>query len=195
MSSSSARVVGELSSSAAVFIYKSDSSAGRAWNDLEKIHATQHGIRGELHSDKSSFLLALSAWNSVVDSAESYLCIYSHAGLEGIAPDGNKSPASSIVRWNELATALPHGVRYLWLLGCETQSVLDRWRELEVPVAHHLLVTTTSFYWQPFLEFFALEISADTIISNDEISSVLERKSPDLAKHSQFYDFDNWIPR
>lgn len=186
-------VSGSLSSPAAIFIYKDDKSARPAWDAALAIDAAEGEIRAELHSERDSFLAALTEWNISVDPVNSYLCIYSHAGRNGITSDGSKNP-SVFVTWQELAAALSLGVRRLWLLGCATDSSLDIWSTLDSPIAHHLLVTTESAYWLPFLKFFAWEISVDNIATTEDIVERLKETSPELAEHTAQYIFDGWTP-
>lgn len=129
-----------------------------AWNAVNKIAAREGALRGELHDSKVPFLEGLNSWNQSLDPTNSFLCIYSHAGKSGIAPS-NYPTREELVRWEELADALPRGVRHLWLLGCDTSRALEVWDERPAPVAHRCLVTTESKLWQPFIEFFAREIS------------------------------------
>jgi hypothetical protein len=145
--------------------------------------AIQDGIRGELHRDKTSLLQGLQHWNSQVDPSSAFLCIYSHAGSPGIAP----APDGPVVTWKELAAALPQGVQYLWLLGCDTSAAIEAWTERS-PVLHRILVTTESSYWQPFLKFFAYEISTTSITFDDEMHAVLSKVSPEMAAKTVFFD-------
>jgi hypothetical protein len=75
-----------------------------------------------------------------------------------------------------------------------TDSSLDIWSTLDSPIAHHLLVTTESAYWLPFLKFFAWEISVDNIATTEDIVERLKETSPELAEHTAQYIFDGWTP-
>lgn len=182
---SSPIIVGDLTSQAAVFVYKDDDSVTDAAADIRRMHASQGGIRGEIHADKQAFWDALTKWNSEAEPANAFLCIYSHAGDPGIAPTSDD--ASRIISWTELADALPRGVQYLWLLGCETQKALNAWKALGGPVRHRLLATDSEVYWQPFLQFFAHEISIDPVTADDEMEERLAKSSPELAEHTKYF--------
>jgi len=183
---SSPIIVGNPSSQAAVFVYKDDGSVSQAAADIRSIHGKEGGIRGEVHSDKQAFLTALNNWNSGVDCNNSFLCIYSHAGSPGIAPV-RKPSKSQVISWSELANALPHGLQYLWLLGCKTEQAVKAWEPLGGPVRHRLLATDSTEPWEPFLEFFADEISIDPITMDDEMERRLAKRSPELAKHTKYF--------
>ncbi len=188
-------IVGTKDLPAAVFIYKGDQSVTDAWNSVIEIAGQEGSIRGELHNSKASFLRGLTAWNSSVDpAADSFLCIYSHAGKAGIAPSGG-SPLGDLVKWDELADALPRGVRYLWLLGCGTDYAQDVWETRAEPVAHRVLSTSESAYWQPFLKFFAREISTDDIAFTNELMERLRTDAPLLASKTTYSTNPNWKPR
>ncbi len=181
--------IGNLSAQAAIFIYKNDSTAPDAWKDVELLHVAEGGIRGELHSNKSAFLEALSRWNASVNPSNSFLCIYSHAGAPGIGPEP-KYPSEDVIEWQELAAALPKGVQYLWLVGCKTQEALKKWQPLQGPVLHRLLATDAKFPWLPFLKCFAAEISLEPITFDDEMRTLLLAKHPDLAAHTNYFGPD-----
>ena len=179
--------IGVLSAQAAIFIYKNDSTAPKAWEDVEHMHLAEGGIRGELHTNKSDFLKAVALWNAAVAATNSFLCIYSHAGVQGIAP---KPTLEAVIDWQELADALPNGVQYLWLVGCKTQEALNNWQPLGRPVLPRLLATDEEFPWQPFLKYFAAEISIAPITFDDEMSEHLLRKQPSLAAHTKYFGRD-----
>jgi hypothetical protein len=101
----------------------------------------------------------------------------------------------NMIPWDELADALPRGVRYLWLLGCETDYSHDTWDKRVVPVAHRKLSTPESAYWQPFVMFFAREISTDNIESQDELMNRLKTDAPLLASKTTYSINTNWKPR
>lgn len=184
---SSPIVVGDLSFQAAVFVYKNDASVPFAEVDIRTMNESEGGIRGELHSDKQIFLKALTDWNRKIDPRNAFLCIYSHAGSPGIAPI-DKPEKSQIISWLEFADALPHGVQYLWLLGCRTEQAVKTWEPLGGPVRHRLLATDSKKYWEPFLKFFAHEISIDPIITDDEMEELLTKKYKGLASHTKYFD-------
>jgi hypothetical protein len=187
-------ILGAQHSPAAVFIYKSDQSATDAWDSVIEIAAQEGAIRGELHDCKVSFLEGLTAWNLSVDpAADSFLCIYSHAGKAGLAPS-RRPPLGDVVQWDELADALPRGVRYLWLLGCGTDYSQDVWDARAKPVAHRTLSTLESAYWQPFIRFFAREISTDDIASQNELMDRLNADAPLLASKTTYSTNTNWKP-
>jgi len=187
-------VIGAEGLPAAVFIYKGDGTRAAAWNSAETIAAHQGAIRGEIHQSKASFLPAIRAWNLSVDPVNSFLCIYSHAGETGIAPV--RTPElSDIIEWDELAGALPRGVRHLWLLACETDHAHNAWAERPVPLGHHCLSTTASAKWQPFIQFFAREISTEEILSPDELIARLRADEPLLASKTQYSSNPKWQPR
>lgn len=187
-------VIGAEELPAAVFIYKGDGSTAAAWHSVEVIADHEGWVRGELHHSKAPFLQALETWNLLVDPVDSFLCIYSHAGENGIAPV-QRPNASDVVQWDELADALPRGVRYLWLLGCETDHAHIAWAERPVPVAHHCLSTLASVNWQPFIEFFAREISVEEILSPDELMARLSADNPVLASSTHYSTNAKWLPR
>ncbi len=187
-------IVGAQDLPAAVFVFKKDKSVAAAWDAVNKIAAREGALRGEVHESKVPFLEGLYSWNQSVDPANSFLCIYSHAGKPGVAPS-NSPTRDELVKWEELADALPRGVRHLWLLGCDTSCALEVWNELQVPVAHRCLVTTESKLWQPFIEFFAREISVQDIRSNDEVFERLKADAPELANLTTYSINPNWKPR
>lgn len=187
---SSQSPVGKLWSQAAVFVYKSDDSVPFAEADIIIMNESEGGIRGEIHGDKQAFLSSLRTWNSGIDPTNAFLCIYSHAGAPGIAPIPKLPDISPIISWAELADALPQGVQYLWLLGCETEESIKAWKPLAAPVRHRLLATDISTKWEPFLKFFAHEISTDPIICDDEMRALLTEKAPKLASHTKYFGPD-----
>ncbi len=187
-------VTGDEGLPAAVFIYKADGSTTAAWQSVKQIADREGAIRGELHASKAPFVKALGAWNQSVDPVNAFLCIYSHAGVKGIAPV-SKPNRGDIIEWHELADALSHGVRYLWLLGCGTDHAHAAWADRLVPVAHHSLSTLESANWQPFIEFFAQEISVDEIVSADELMSPLRAVAPTLADHTIYRTNEKWSPQ
>jgi hypothetical protein len=178
-------IIGDRLCQAAVFIYKDDGTAEKLWPELVKMHERQGGIRGEWHTQRGEFLAALTAWNSSVDPANSFLCIYSHAGSPGVnCRSGEKSTR---IAWSELAKALINRVQYLWLLGCKTQECMKFWDPLHGPVGHLLLATSESRDWGPFLTYFENEIDVNHIAFDDEMPTILNKKYPDLAKHTDYF--------
>jgi hypothetical protein len=97
------KAIGQLGYQGAVFIYKDDKTAVKAWADVEEIHKDHGGIRAELHNDKAEFLAALSAWSNSVDPANAFLCIYSHMGPPGINCVSGQTHTR--ISWAELANA------------------------------------------------------------------------------------------
>lgn len=187
-------VVGDQGLPAAVFVFKSDTTAAAAWDAVNKIADQEGALRGELHDSKVPLLEGLNSWNQSVDPTNSFLCIYSHAGKSGIAPSDSPTP-EEIVGWKELADALRRGVRHLWLLGCATNRALDVWNDSLIPVAHCCLVTTESKLWLPFIKFFAHEISVQNIHSSDELFDRLKADAPELAGLTTYLTNPNWKPR
>jgi hypothetical protein len=181
----SVRTIGKRSSQAAIFIYKNDGTGEIHWPDVKSIHARQGGIRAEWHVSKEQFLVSLRAWNRKVDAANSFLCIYAHAGSPGISCDPEDWKA--LVSWSELAAALPNPVHYLWLLGCKTRECIRAWAPLHAPVGHLLLATSASKYWGPFIECFEHEITLNNIGYDDEMPGILRKKYPKLAKHTAYF--------
>lgn len=187
-------VIGDQDLPAAVFVFKTDKTVAAAWDAVSKIADQEGALRGELHDSKVPFLEGLNSWNQSVDPTNSFLCIYSHAGKSGIAPSDSPT-RDEIVRWEELADALPQGVRHLWLLGCDTNRALDVWDDFPVPVAHRCLFTTESKLWLPFIKFFAHEISVQNIHSSDELVDRLKADAPELASLTTYSTNPNWKPR
>jgi hypothetical protein len=182
--------VGKLCSQAAVFVYKDDASVPFAEADIRTMNKSEGGIRGEIHGDKQAFLGALRTWNSGIDPRNAFLCIYSHAGAPGIAPIPALPDDPRVISWTQLADALPQGVQYLWLLGCKTEESINSWKPLGGPVRHLLLATDFSTPWEPFLKFFAHEISTSPIIYDNEMRALLTRESPELASHTKYFGPD-----
>jgi hypothetical protein len=189
-------VVGALHCQAAIFCYKADGTVDALKDDLNTIAGNPSQVRGEIHREKAQFLQAVQAWNRQSDPNEAFLCIYAHAGGPGIAPIGGEEFASHpnrdnlLVTWDELAQALPHRVAYLWLLGCRTEQALKKWQALRNPVLRRLLATNAKYPWQPFVKWFAAEISLDPIVYNDEMVPLLLRKAPDLAAQTRYFGAD-----
>ena len=183
MDNPGSEIVGPMFAQAAVFVFKSDSTVSKAMEDVKNMNDKQGGIRGEIHCDKASFLDGLQRWNSQVDPTSAFLCIYSHAGISGIAA----APDGPIVTWEEIAAALPKSVQYLWLLGCDTSAAIDAWKDRS-PVLHRILVTTEGAPWRPFLKFFAYEISATSITFDDEMHAALTKVSPAMAASTTYFD-------
>jgi hypothetical protein len=189
-------VIGDLSCQAAVFCYKGDNTVVPLRNDLDRMAGAPPMVRGEIHDDKVRFLAALTKWNEQCDPPAAFLCIYAHSGEPGIAPIGGKQlqshpdPESLIISWEDLALAIPKGVAYLWQLGCRTEEALKSWQALRGLVSSRLLATDAKEPWQPFVKWFAAEISLDPIFYNDEMMSVLKRKMPELAGRTHYFGPD-----
>lgn len=187
------RTSGILTCQAAAFIYKADASAQKAWNDIESIK----DIRRELHGSKTSLLDALKAWNIQphLDPDNSFLAIYAHMGEPGIAPVGSGDPAD-VISWSELASALPRGVTYGWLIGCNSEHALKHWPAPTGPVRLRLLVTDVSEYWGPLLRHFHEEISLDPIRFPEEMPELLKTLEPSLGGHLEYYESTSggWRP-
>ncbi len=180
-----AKTIGDVRCQAAVFIYKDDGTGEKLWPELMKMHERQGGIRGEWHTKRDEFLADLKVWNDSVDSANSFLCIYSHAGRLGVNCRGGEE--STRIAWMELAEALVKPVQYLWLLGCKTQECMKSWDPLHGPVGHLLLATSESTDWGPFLTYFEYEIDVNNIAFDNEMPIILNEKYPDLAKHTNYF--------
>jgi hypothetical protein len=128
------KIIGTLVCQAAVFVYKDDPTVEKSLEDLQNMNEHQGGIRGEIHGGKESFLSGLTTWHRQVDPSNSFLCIYAHSDKDGITSfqDTPKELLDVLmIRWPELAAHLDRGVQYLWLIGCETQFVLNHWRQLQ----------------------------------------------------------------
>lgn len=177
--------MGNINSQGAVFIYKDDNTVDKAWKTVRDIDVSERGIRGELHNSKTDFLEAIITWNQSVDPDNAYLCIYAHMGAPGLNCVSDRPAA--IVSWDELADALPKGVAYLWLVGCESKECLNAWDPLKIPVRHRLLVTKSSIYWGPLIKFFALELSIDPITYDDQMAEKIANISKGLEKDTQYF--------
>jgi hypothetical protein len=179
------KVVGDITCQGAVFIYKADDTAGKAWDDVEEIYKSSGAIRGELHDTKSPLLAGLKEWNEAVDPSNAFLCLYAHMGRLGINCFGESTP--NVVTWRELQTALPRGVELLWLVGCNSQECLQQWNSVAMPVRHLLLATSESKPWRPLLKCFAAEIDIKHIRFYDEMPSYLASVQPELAGYTEYF--------
>jgi hypothetical protein len=179
------KTIGELGYQAAVFIYKDDSTAARAWGDVEAIHTDHGGIRAELHNDRTELLAGLKAWSESVDPSNAFLCIYAHMGPPGINCISGKSETR--VTWEELAKSLAKGVELIWLVGCKSGECLKKWTPLSSPVRHLLLATSASKPWRPLLKCFAAEIDIKHIRYYDEMPDYLSKVEPELGKLTTYF--------
>lgn len=196
ISSTEPFIVGPLHCQAAIFCYKADSTVDTLRDDINTMAGDLGHVRGEIHSEKVRFLEGVKVWNEQSDPNGAFLCIYAHAGKAGIAPIGgeefssNPNRDSLLVTWEELAQAIPSGVAYLWLLGCNTKHALRKWQPLRGPALRRLLATNAKFPWQPFVKWFAAEIGVDPIVYNDEMVTLLLQKAPELAAQTQYFGPD-----
>jgi len=176
--------IGSRACAAAMFIYLDDNLRDKVWRRVRRIPSKQGPICGERYRYKQEFLDALNDWTAESDPANSYLCICAHAGSAGI----NSVPGqdSTRIKWSELAEAIAHPVRYLWLVGCHTNECLRHWDPLSGPVGH-LLMATTENATPKLIRFFAHEISINNIVSDGEMPELLRRKAPDLASITEFF--------
>jgi hypothetical protein len=179
------KVIGDLTCQGAVFVYKADNTATKAWSDVEEINKSNGAIRGELHEDKAELLSGLRTWNEAVDASNAFLCFYAHMGPTGINCIGGNPPTR--VAWQELQMALPRGVELLWLVGCKSQECLQQWNSLATPVRHLLLATSESRPWRPLLRCFAAEIDIKHIRFYDEMPAYLASVEPELAKYTEYF--------
>jgi len=182
------KILGDVTCQAALFVYKDDGSENAAWNSVCGTYQQEGPVRGELHNKKPAFLDGLRTWNEGVKPTNSYLAIYAHMGKSGLGCVRN-DPAREVT-WQELANALPNGVAILWLIGCNSQECKTAWAPLVGPVLGHLLVTTATKYWQPFLTCFNMAISLDPIVLHADIPSEVKRSSPKLGQNTEYYRVD-----
>jgi hypothetical protein len=181
------KTLGERKHQAAIFIYKNDGSETRIWPEVEKVFRKEGKICAELHDSKPQLLNALMEWNVTTDPTNSFLFINSHAGEPGICctSDGAEQ---NLISWKELASHLPKGVQYLWLMGCNTQECMNGWHNLSKPVLHRLLATTgEESFGLAFVPLFAAEISL-TIMYDDETCKFLQQQQPELAKLTKIFE-------
>lgn len=177
--------IGDLQCQAAVFIYKFDGSETKAFDSVKTIFRNEGPIRGELHNQKSEFLDALRIWNSGVEPDNAFLCIYAHMG--GLGLNCVREPNDSMITWQELSGALPRGVQYLWLVGCDSEKCVNVWQiALTNPVRHLLLATDDSRYWLPIVEQFRHEISLNVTFDGD-MPTKLQALNPDLASSTKYF--------
>jgi hypothetical protein len=189
-------VIGEVHCQAAVFCYKADATVERLMADLAAIAGSPPTLRGEIGSDKAAFLDSLRSWNDTCDSKGAFLCLYAHAGDTGIAPIGgdeyreHPNKSSLLISWPELVGALPQGVAYLWVLGCNTERALPKLKALKGIVHRRLLLTDSSEPWRPFIKLFAEEVSLDPIRYTSEMPAVMRERQPELAAHTRYFGPD-----
>lgn len=179
------KTFGDNACQAAVFVYKNDKTKDLAWSDALEISEEAGDIRAERHEEKGLFLAALKRWNKRVEPSNAFLCIYAHMGKPGL--NAIPGQASTRVTWNELASALPNGVAYLWLVGCRSQLAITAGTPLISVVHHRLLVTSKSKPWRPLLECFRHEISMDSIAFDDEMPQRIREDVPALADAVFYY--------
>jgi hypothetical protein len=148
------------------------------------IQTKEGPICGERYREKQEFLDALKDWTAKSDPTNSYLCICAHAGKPGISCVPRQD--AMLITWSELAKAIVHPVRYLWLVGCHTEECLKDWHPLSGPVGH-LLMATTQNAPPKLVRFFVHEISTNNIILDGEMPELLRKKAPDLAKITEFF--------
>jgi len=122
---------GNIACQAAAFVFKTDDTVSRAW---EEVNGIPH-IRAEIHDDRQAFLAAVGAWNgrASMEPDNAYLGIYAHMGRRGLSPARPDHPsyrAENRITWADLAAALPRGVHTCWLVGCGSVAVLNRWDPL-----------------------------------------------------------------
>src|SRR6201999_2216935 len=115
------------------------------------------------------------------------LCIYAHSGREGLAPEYPAHPAD-VVSWQVLQAALPKGVRYLWLVGCESSESLKVWGEMAP--SRRILATRRRVSYRNLVSFFELEIQLDDIVFDDEMLARIEEKCPEFKGDIAYYDRD-----
>jgi len=177
--------IGNIDCQGAVFVYKDDKTASKAWDDVKWIDQDHGGIRGEIHDNRASFLSGISHWNSLVDPSNAFLCIYAHMGPLGInCINGN---AATRVLWQDLAATLSHPVELIWLVGCKSNECMTAWAPLSSPVRHLLLATFESKPWRPLLRCFAAEIDIKHIRFYDEMPQHLESEQPELGKLTGYF--------
>lgn len=176
--------VGDKSCHGAIFVYKSDDTAGPAWEHVKKL-AADHTLRAELHQTKSALVQAISAWSARVDATAAMVMIYAHMGPRGMVP--RTGAGTERVYWGELAKALGAGVHTLWLIGCHSELSTKVWSPLTAPVRGYLLATMDSAPFRPFLPVFANEVSMDMITPFDEMLSRIVAEDPKLGKLVAYY--------
>ena len=176
--------IGDRTCAAAMFVYLDDGLRDEAWRHVRRIEAKEGPICGERYRYKQEFLDALQDWNERSDPKNSYLCILAHAGEAGINSVSGQD--ATRIKWSELAKAIKRPVRYLWLVGCHTEECLKHWNSLSGPVGH-LLIATTENAPPKLARFFAHEISINNIVLYGEISELLRKKAPDLARITEFF--------
>lgn len=179
------QTTGEVSSQAAVFIYKADATADGAWADAEAIGLAQGGIRAERHDKREQFIDGLRRWSSAVDPTNAFLCIYAHMGPPGMNCVGRMD--ANTVSWQDVASAIVQPIELLWLVGCNSQECLQAWAPLRHPVRHLLLATSASKPWKPLLRCFAAEISIKHIRFYDEMPSYLAKVEAKLAAETAYF--------
>jgi len=189
---------GKIACQAAAFVFKTDDTVSRAW---EEVNGIPH-IRAEIHDDRQAFLAAVGAWNgrASMEPDNAYLGIYAHMGRRRLSPARPDHPsyrAENRITWADLAAALPRGVHTCWLVGCGSVAVLNRWDPLAGPVRGGLLVTLTSRYWLPLVRFFAVEIDLEKIIYPEEMPRRLRQALPNGGTDVAYFDATRagWLHR
>jgi len=176
--------IGTRSCAAALFLYLDDKQRNNVWRRIRRIGTKEGPISGERFRDKQEFLEALRDWSRKADPANSYLCICAHAGKLGI----NSKPgvAATRISWAELANAIVQPIRYLWLVGCNTNESLTHWNPLRRTVGH-LLMATNDKVSAALLRFFAREISINKIVFDGEMPGLMKKSAPKLAAATRFF--------
>jgi hypothetical protein len=176
--------IGSRTCAAAMFVYLADHPRDKVWQSVRRIQTKEGPICGERYRYKQEFLDALKDWTAKSDLANSYLCICAHAGRLGI--NSGRGQDATRIKWSELAKAIAHPVKYLWLVGCHTNECLKHWDPLSGPVGH-LLMATTRNAPPKLVRFFAHEISINNIVPDGGMPKLLRRKAPDLARITKFF--------
>jgi hypothetical protein len=153
--------IGKRTFQAAMFIYKDDSTGPGIWSEVRKIHKTHGHICGEWHTKKRAFLNGLRDWNRRTDPTNAFLCVYAHAGKQGLNCIGGID--RRLVSWEELGETLRYPIQYLWLVGCRTRECVKVWHPLHGPIRHLLLATSKSAPFAPLVKCFADEIRTHLI--------------------------------
>lgn len=176
--------IGTRACAAAIFLYLDDSQRNKVWRRIRRIGKKEGPICGERFREKNEFLAALKDWSENADSTNSYLCICAHAGKLGI----NSKPGvkASRIIWAELAKAIVRPIRYVWLVGCNTNECLNHWNPLRRTVGH-LLMATDDEATAALLRFFAREISINNVVFDGEMPELMEKRAPKLAAVTRFF--------
>ncbi len=210
--------IGDNNCSAAVFIYKSDTTIADALQKAQSV-AAEHYSKSEytekqksvivealgydptdssgrfvyqVHAeDKKEFLDELKAWAKRVSNESPTLLIYAHSGQLGInRADGDDAHR---ITWAELATALPTGVESLWIAGCKSKYCLDSWAETGGPAKCLMVCTASSEPWAKLIPSFKLQISFDPTYT---ISDITQRLDLDFGRNVELLERENgvWAP-